>query len=91
MKFLGFTLNLKREPRYIPYEELKPIYEQLQALNEVDEKLFKMVEAVRVRVYQKAKDNEDQGPPVDQPKGPDQPDISKLVVPGADPSIIFGR
>lgn len=54
MKFLGLKLEVKREARYVRYEDLEPVYQALQELDKRIETVRKAGESLRVR-FSKAK------------------------------------
>lgn len=90
MRIFGFTINAKREPRFAPYEALTGIYQELEQLKERNTELFKLIEATRVRVYQKSKDN-NEGEPVKSAPSQERVISPEALYPGADPEIVFGR
>lgn len=89
MRFLGFTFNVKREPRYASREDLTPLYQDLHDLGGRVTQLEAKVEATRVRVYQKIKQNGD--PEETKAAAPHDEPAPIVLKPGDDPTIIFGR
>lgn len=91
MRILGFTIRVKREPRYAPYEALTDLYREIQEVKERNTELFKLIEATRVRVYQKSKtdgEQADQQPVASREEPRRIP--AEYLTPGADPEILFG-
>ena len=93
MRILGFTINAKREPRYASYEALTGLYQELDALKERNIELFKLIEATRVRVYQKGKEAGSDNGEESTKRATSEPRQlpAELLVPGADPELYFGR
>lgn len=59
MNLFGFSINFKREPRWVTRDEFTVLNAALQEFAEQLEKLEKRIEATRTRVYQKAKEAAD--------------------------------